>query len=137
MSTTSATATLAAGRSPGAQRRRWLLADAAVSGASGLVLLVGAAGLDSVLGPRPAVLAGLGVFFLVFAASLTAVVRLGAPVPAVRVIGVGNLAWAGLSVGVAVADVLPLTTAGVVVAVAQAAAVAVLGDLQLWSARRR
>ena len=43
----------------------------------------------------------------------------------------------GVFVGVVVADVLTLTTAGIVVAIARAGAVAVLVDLQLCGTRRR
>lgn len=117
-------------------RRRWLLLDALLSGVSGVALLAGATALDGVLGPSTGVLLGLGVFFVLYAASLVVLARIGAPRGVVRVVAVGNLGWVGLSIGVVLAGTLGLTTAGTVVAVLQAVAIAVVADLQLLAARR-
>lgn len=119
-----------------AGRRRALLADALGSGASGLALLVGAAWLDGALGVPAWLLAALGGFYLVFAASLTGVARIGAPPPLVRLIGVGNLGWGVLSVAVLATDALTPSAAGIAVGVAQTAFVAVVGLLQLATVRR-
>lgn len=125
------------GTSSEAARRRVLLADALGSGMSGAVLLIGAAWLDGVLGVPTWLLAVLGGFFLVFAATVTGIARAGAPVRLVRLIGAGNLLWGALSAGVLAADVLTPSGAGLAVGILQAAFVVVVGDLQLWSARRR
>lgn len=117
-------------------RRRWLVLDALLSGVSGVVLLAGAPALDGVLGPSTGVLLGLGAFFVLYAASLVVLARIGSPRTAVRVVAVGNLGWVGLSLGVVLSDALGLTTAGTVVAVLQAVAIAVVADLQLLAARR-
>ena len=124
-------------RSEEGLRRRALLVDALGSAAAGAVLLVGAAWLDTALGVPAWFLAVLGTFFLAFAAGVASVAGAGAPVGLVRLIGGGNLVWGALSAGVLAADVLTPTTAGLVVGVVQAAFVVVVGDLQLWSARRR
>lgn len=120
----------------GEARVRWLRADALMSGAAGLVLAAASPALDGALGVSTAFLAGIGGFFLAYAASLALVARL-APTPAVtRTIALGNLGWVALSIGVIAADVLTLTAAGTAVAALQAAAVALVAELQLLAARR-
>lgn len=117
-------------------RARWLRADALMSGAAGLVLAAGSPALDGPLGTSTAFLAGIGGFFLAYAASLGLVARLAPTVSLTRTIALGNLAWVGLSIGVIAADVLTLTAAGTAVAALQAAAVALVAELQLLAARR-
>ena len=79
---------------------------------------------------------GLGAFFVLYAASLVLLARIGSPRTAVRVVAVGSLGWVGLSIGVVLADALGLRPAGTVVAVLQAVAIALVADLQLLAARR-
>src|SRR5688500_13998083 len=93
--------------------RNVLLLDAALTGANGLAYVAGAAVLDTLLGPSAAVLVGLGVFMLVYAATAAAlatrrpVSRLG-----VSLIADGNIAWAVASVAVVTFGWLGLTTVG-------------------------
>lgn len=118
-----------------AARRRLLVLDGAVSGASGAVLLAGATALDGPLGASTALLVGLGAFFLPYAASLAVLVRLGSPVIPVRLVGVGNLSWCVLGIVLVATDALGLATPGDAFGVAQALVVGVLGALQLRAAR--
>jgi hypothetical protein len=116
---------------------RWILLDAAMSGASGLVLAAGAPWLDGLLGAPTALLVPLGLFLAAYAGGLVLVARRGAPTPAVLAIVVGNALWVVASVAVVIADWLTLTTTGTVLALAQAAAVALVADLQALGLRRR
>jgi hypothetical protein len=116
---------------------RWILLDALMSGASGLLLAAGAPWLDSVLGAPTALLVPLGLFLVAYAGSLVLIARRGAPNRAVLFVVVGNALWFVASVVVVIADWLTLTTAGNVLALAQAAAVALLADLQAIGLRRR
>lgn len=109
---------------------RALLMDAAVSGATGVLLTAGAGALDELLGIPSAWLLGVGVFFLVFALD----VALVATRPGLRrfapVIVVGNALWVVASVIAVVAGAWDLTTLGVAFVLAQAGAVALLAVLQ-------
>jgi hypothetical protein len=64
------------------------------------------------------------------------VARRGAPAPAVKLVVGGKALWVAASVAVVLADLLSLTTAGTVVALVHAAAVALLAELQRASVRR-
>lgn len=116
---------------------RWLLLDAAMSGGAGLLLAAGAPWLDSVLGAPTALLVPLGLFLAAYAGGLLLVARAGAPAPAVLAVVVGNAVWVVASVVVVIGDLLTLTTAGNVLALVQAAAVALLADMQAIGLRRR
>jgi hypothetical protein len=116
---------------------RWILADAAISGAAGTLLAAGGAWLDGVLGAPAAVLVPLGLFLLAYAAALVLVARAGCPKPAVLVVIAGNATWVVASVVAVLADWLTLTTAGTVVALAQAAAVALVAEMQTVALKRR
>ena len=132
------TTTIATGSRPRAGTlTRWLLLDAVMSGGAGLLLAVGGAWLDGVLGAPAAFLIPVGAFLLVYAAFLVLLTRIGAPNPAVWVVIVGNIGWAAASVVAVLADWLTLTTAGNVLTLVQAAAVALFADLQLLALRRR
>ena len=131
--TTTATATPA--RSGGLTR--WLLLDAAMSGSAGVALAAGGAWLDGVLGAPSAFLIGVGAFLLLYAGFLALLTRIGAPTPAVWLVVVGNAGWAVASVVVVLADWLTLTTAGNVMTLAQAAAVALFAELQFTALRKR
>ena len=136
----SATVT-AEGRSTAGDRGALLIRsirlDALMSGASGLLAAAGATALDGVLGVSTAFLVALGVFLLAYAAGLLALARAGAPTPGVWAVIVGNALWVVASVVTVLADWLTLTTAGTVVALAQAAAVALIAETQLVGLRRR
>ena len=117
--------------------RNVLLLDAALTGANGLAYVAGAAELDSLLGPSPAVLVGLGVFMLAYAATAT---YLGTRRPVSRfgvgLIADGNIAWAIASVAVVGFGWLGLTAAGTVWTLIQAALVVGFAALQLAALRR-
>ena len=116
--------------------RNVLLLDAVLTGANGLAYVAGAAALSSLLGPSPAVLVGLGVFMLAYAASA---VVLGTRRPVSRlgvgVIANGNILWAIASLAVVGFGWLGLTTAGTVWALIQAALVVAFAGLQLTALR--
>jgi hypothetical protein len=116
---------------------RWIVIDAAMSGASGLLIAGGAPWLDSVLGMPTVVLAALGVFLLAYAGSLVAIARAGSPGAAVAAVIVGNWAWFAGSVIAVFADWLTLTSAGNALTLVQAAAVAVVAHMQTLAVRRR
>lgn len=117
--------------------RRVLLLDAAASGALGLAGLVGSTVLDDLLGLPAALLLGVGVFLVVYALGLVGLARM-TPVPRglTLVVVLGNSAWVLMSVALVVGAWERLTVVGVVVVLAQAAAVAVFADLQ-WAHRGR
>ena len=95
--------------------------DAVLSGLSGITLTLGANALDGPLGIPRDWLFGIGVFFVVFAASLLAVrATLPTSRPLVWVVAAGNAAWAVLSIVAAIAGWWDPTTAGTVAIVAQA-----------------
>jgi hypothetical protein len=136
----SATATSSDTRPAGRDRRRLLVdsirLDAAVSGAAGLLLAAGAPLLDGALGPEPAVLLGLGLFLVAYAAGLFLLARVGAPAAGVKAVIAGNALWVVASVVTVFAGWLDLTALGVAFALLQAAVVALLAELQLIALRR-
>lgn len=112
--------------------------DAVASGALGLTAAAGAGVLDTLLGLSAPLLLGVGVFLVVYAAGLVALAaRPAIPRPATWVVVLGNSAWVLMSLGLAVGAWEQLTALGVVVVVAQAAAVAVFADLQWATGLRR
>ena len=117
--------------------RNVLLLDAALTGANGLAYVAGATVLDSLLGPSPAVIVGLGIFMLAYAAT-AAVLGTRRPVSrlAVGLIADGNIVWALGSVLVLVFGWLELTTAGTVWTLLQTALVAGFAALQMMALRR-
>ena len=135
----STSATASGGRTA-AQHRvplvRWIHLDAVMSGTSGVLLAAGAPLLDDVLGAPAAFLVPLGIFLLAYAGALVLLARDGAPAPGVVAVIAGNGLWAIASVVAVVADWLTLTTAGTVLTLVHAGAVALLADVQLVSLRR-
>lgn len=121
----------------GALLVRWIRLDALVSGTSGLVAAAGAVALDGVLGVSAAFLVALGIFLLGYAALLLLLARRGAPTTGAKAVIAGNALWVAASVVAVVADWLTLATAGTVVALAQAAAVALIAEAQWVGLRRR
>jgi hypothetical protein len=126
---------------PATAHRRKLLdravrLDALVSGAAGVVLAAGAPVLDGTLGAPVSVLVPLGLFLVAYAAFLVVVARAGSPPAAVKLVIAGNAVWVVASLVTVAADWLTLTTAGNVLALAQAAAVALIAELQVLGLRR-
>jgi hypothetical protein len=110
--------------------------DAAMSGSAGGALAAGGPWLDGALGAPAAFLVPLGIFLAVYAAALVALARGGAPSPAVKAVIAGNTLWAAASVVVVVEDWLTLMSFGTAFTLVQAAAVALLAELQLVALRR-
>jgi hypothetical protein len=121
----------------GALLLRWIRLDALMSGASGVLAAVGAPFLDGALGVSTAFLVALGIFLLAYAAGLLLVARAGAPTAGGRAVIIGNAVWVIASVVAVLADWLTLTTAGTVIALVQAGAVALVAEAQLVGLRRR
>jgi hypothetical protein len=113
-----------------------LTLDAAMSGAAGALLVAGGAFLDGATGIPAAWLLGIGLFFLAYAAVLVAVVRAGTPPRLARLVVLGNAGWVVLSVVALLADWLTPTTTGAVLIGVQAAAVALVAELQWLGGRR-
>ena len=101
-----------------------------------MLVAAGAPLLDHALGAPVAFLVPLGVFLLAYSGALMLLAREGAPSPGVEAVIIGNALWVGASGVVVVADWLTLTATGTVIALLQAAAVAVLADLQFLALRR-
>jgi hypothetical protein len=115
--------------------RRFLAADAAVTGANGLAYLLAAGPLGRLLGVGPGLLAALGVFLTAYAAGVALLATRGRPpVRPVQVVVEANLAWALLSL-VALALWLTPSTAGVVWTVLQALTVAGFAAAQYTALR--
>lgn len=118
--------------------RTALTADAAACGVMGVGLAVAAAALDGVLGIPTGWLVALGVVLIGVAAGLgwlatRRIIRADAG----RAVIAGNLVWVAASVVTVVAGFWPLTVAGTVVVLAQAAAVLALVDLEYLGLRRQ
>lgn len=117
--------------------RTVLRLDAAASGLLGVVAAAGGAAglLAAPLGTSAPWLVGVGLFLVVYALGLVA---LAAPTTIPRTgawtVVIGNAAWVAASVVVALAG--DLTVLGVVVVLVQAAAVALLAELQYTGLRR-
>ena len=136
MSSTSLDSTLR----PSADARRGLVlalrADAAITGAFGLLLAAASPLLDGWLGIDAVLLLALGVALVGYALVLEFVVA-RRPTPALvwDVIALNTL-WVVASVVAVVTDVLTPTTLGTVFVLLQAAAVALIADLQFLALRR-
>jgi hypothetical protein len=113
-----------------------ILLDGLVCGASGLVLVAAAWLLDDVLGVSPLFLLVLGLVLVAYAFVLALLARRGAPAAGVKAVIAANTLWAVASVVAVVADWLTLTTAGTVLVLLQAGAVAVMAELQVRRLRR-
>lgn len=114
-----------------------LTADAAACGVMGAVLAGAGAALDEVLGIPAGWLVALGVALMAIAAGIAWVATRGRiPRAAGWLVIGGNLAWVAASVATVVAGVWPLTVAGTVVVLVQAAAVLAIVDVE-WVGLRR
>ena len=122
---------------PNAFLRNVLLLDAAASGATGLLLVAGAGVLEDLLGLPVALLRDAGLILIPYVAFVAWV---GAREPiarrAVWAILAANALWALASVGLLVSGLVGPTALGYAFLIAQAAVVAVLGELQYAGLRR-
>ncbi|MFF7393361.1 hypothetical protein ACFZAE_33595 [Streptomyces scabiei] len=128
-------AVLARTTDPRTMLRRFLAADAAVTGANGLAYLLASGPLGRFLGVDPGLLLGLGAFLTVYAAGVALLAaRERPPALPVRVVIEANLAWTVLSL---VSLVLWLTpsAAGAVWTPLQAVTVAGFAALQYLALR--
>ncbi|MEJ2864644.1 hypothetical protein [Actinomycetospora flava] len=133
MSTTTATTT-----DTRRSLRGVLRLDAAASGALGVAAAAGAGVLDTLIGLSTPLLLGVGVFLVVYATGLVLLAGLRAiPRLLTWVVVLGNSAWVLMSLALVVGAWDQLTVLGVVVVIAQAAAVAVFADLQWTQGLRR
>jgi hypothetical protein len=110
--------------------------DAVICTAFGIVLAVAASALDGLLGVPIVLLLLLGLILLAYGGYLALVARKRPSAASVKGLAVGNLLWAAVSVVVVAADWLTLTTAGTIVALLQAASVAVLAGFQFRALSR-
>jgi hypothetical protein len=113
-----------------------LRADAAIAGAFGLLLAAGSPLLDGRLGIDTALLLALGVVLVGYALVLEFVVARRPTRPLVWDVILLNALWVVASVVAVVTDVLTPTTLGTVFVLLQAAAVALIADLQFLALRR-
>jgi hypothetical protein len=117
--------------------RRALMLDAIASGATGLLLIAGAGLLEGLLGLSVALLRGAGlvlvpyVAFVIFTGTRAAI-----PQPAVWTIIAANALWAAASVLLLVSGWVAPSALGYAFVIAQAAVVALLGELQYVGIRR-
>ena len=110
--------------------------DAVATGGLAAVVLAAAPFVDERLGISTAALYGVGAALLAYALVLELWVA-RRPRPAlVREVIVLNLLWVVASVAVVLTDLLTLTTLGTALVLAQAAAGALLADLQYLALRR-
>ncbi|WP_175407703.1 hypothetical protein [Streptomyces sp. TRM64462] len=120
---------------PRTMLRRFLAVDAVVTGANALAYAAASGPLGRLLGIDAALLLGLGVFLVAYAAAVGLVAsRPQPPATAVKLVVDANVLWTVLSVVALVAWLEP-TTAGALWIPAQAATVAGFAALQ-WSALR-
>lgn len=117
--------------------RRVLFVDAATSAAAGLSLLAGAGPLESLLGLSAALLRPAGAILIAFSAFVAFVGSRPRISPAVvwAVIAANGL-WAADSVALLLGNAVSPTGLGMAFVIAQAAAVAVLAELE-WIGLRR
>ncbi|MFF6779559.1 hypothetical protein [Streptomyces sp. NPDC012510] len=128
-------AVLARTTDPRTMLRRFLAADALVTGANGLAYLLAAGPLGRFLGVGPGLLVALGGFFAVYATAVGLLAsRERPPASPVRAVIEANLAWSVLSL---VALVLWLTpsTAGTVWTLLQALTVGGFAAVQYAALR--
>lgn len=114
-----------------------LVADAAISGATGLLLVIAGAWLADLLALPTALLRYAGLSLLPFAA-VVAWVAARDPLsrPAVKAIVVANAAWVVASIGVLFTGHVSPNALGFAFVLAQAIAVGALADVQFVGLRR-
>jgi len=117
--------------------RRVLLLDGVVTGVNGVAYLIGAGGLDSLLGLSTALLRPVGGFLCLFAAIVVSVAsRSTISRTAVRAVIFANVLWAVSSFVVAGANWYSPTGPGRTWIVLQATTVAAFAALQRWALGR-
>ncbi|WP_066364138.1 hypothetical protein [Herbidospora mongoliensis] len=117
--------------------RLTLIADAVVTGGNGIVYLVFADPVSTLLGPDAGLLRGIGAFLLVYGVAVGLLARRPAISPAATTAVIAlNVVWPLASVVAVVAGALGLTTAGAIWAVAQALVVAGFAGAQIAGLRR-
>lgn len=117
--------------------RRAILADAAISGATALLLIAAGGLLADLLALPPALLRGAGLFLIPYVAFVAFVgTRDTVARPAVWAIVAANAAWAAASVLLLFSGWIAPNALGIAFILAQAAAVALLGELQVMGLRR-
>jgi hypothetical protein len=113
-----------------------LKADAAASGAMGVLLVAAGGALAEPLGAPAGLLVSAGAALLAYAAFVLWAALRSSPHPGpARAIVAANVLWVALSVATAFAGWFPLTTLGQVFVLAQAAAVALLSLWQVTALR--
>lgn len=117
--------------------RRVLVLDAVASGATGLLMSLGAGPLAPILGLPPSLLLGAGLALLPFAAGVgfLATRRRLRPAAMWTLIGLNGL-WVVESVALLLGGFVEATGLGIAFVLGQAAAVAVLAELQWLGCRR-
>jgi hypothetical protein len=114
-----------------------LLADAIASGATGLLLIVGAGLLDGLLGLPVALMREAGLLLVPYVALVAYVgTREAISRPAVQTIIALNVVWTICSIGLLLTDYVAPTALGTAFVIVQAAAVAVFAELQFIGLRR-
>jgi len=117
--------------------RRSLIADAVLSGAAALLVLLGASLLASPLGLPEALLRGAGLVLLPYVGFVVWVgTRRVIPQAAVWAVIAANAAWTAASIGLLLTSWVAPTLLGHLFVIAQALAVAVLGEIQYLALRR-
>ena len=118
--------------------RNVLLLDAAASGATGLLLIAGAGLLDGLLGLPVALMREAGLILVPYVAFVVWVgTRQTIARSAVWTIIVANAVWTVASIGLLVSGWVAPTAQGYAFVIAQAAVVALLGELQYADLKRR
>lgn len=115
--------------------RRVLTLDAVTSGAMGLMLILGASTLGSLLGLPAGLLRATGFAFVPF----VALVAFAASSPRgglAMTVGLLNAAWVVASIGALVTGALTPNLFGMVFVAGQAVFVGILAELQIIGARR-
>jgi hypothetical protein len=123
--------------SPNATLHSVLRIDAIASGASAVLLLVGGQMLTDFLGIPGGLLLALGIVLLVYAVALW-LVQARPPLnpAAVQAVVAVNCLWVLASLLTVVLSWLPLTELGIAFVLVQAAAVALIADLEFIGLRR-
>lgn len=120
-----------------AHLRKALVIDAAASGGMGLGLLLAGRSLAAPLGLPPALLSWSGAFLVPFALFLVWLSRRPAiPRPVILTVIIGNALWIAASAAILLTGWVAPTTAGLVLVIGQALAVAVFVDLEYAGLKR-
>jgi hypothetical protein len=123
---------------PSSFLRLVLLADAAASGATGLLVLIGGSFLEGLLGVPATLLREAGLILLPYVAFVAYIgTRESLARPAIWAIIICNALWAGASVLLAMGQWIAPTTLGYAFVIGQAVIVALLAGLQYLGLQRQ